>query len=186
MKYIYSGVAFSLTPTCYSLKCINYMSWCGIICYSVCIMTFFCILVITYPGDDDVNKIQVWFENTLTPIDFWTLNLWVTFNILSTAFAVYGIRKMLQTLELFKRGNSKIKTNKLTFILHCVVLVLNTLAVLFDAISLNFFYGRSALIGFYFVTAMDVIVQLCICYICWTVGSSRILDKKKPTIKVDR
>ena len=158
MKYIYSGVAFSLTPTCYSLKCINYMSWCGIICYSVCIMSFICILVITYPGDDDVNKIQKWFENTCTPIYFWTLSLWVTFNILSTAFAVYGIRKMQQTLELLKKSNPKIKTNKLIFILHCVVLVINTLAVLFDAISLNFFNYRLALIGFIFVTATDVIV----------------------------
>ena len=138
MKYIYSGVAFSLTPTCYSLKCINCMGWSGIICYSVCIISLICILLITYPGDDDMNKIEEWFENTYAPIFFWSLNFWAAFNVLSTAFTISGIHKMLQTLELLKRSNSTIKNNKFTFILHCGVLVLNTVAVIFNAISVNF------------------------------------------------
>ncbi len=142
MKYIYSGVAFSLSPTCYSLSCINYMSWTGMICYSVCIMSFFCILLITYPGDYDIIKIEEWFENTCTPILFWSLNFWALFNVLSTAFTVSGIHKMLQTLELLKRSNSTIKTNKFTLLLHCGVLLLNTVAVIFDAISFNFFNYR--------------------------------------------
>ncbi len=58
-------------------------------------------------------------------------------------------------------------------ILHSILLTLQSLVNVFDAIATNFpfFFSHTALI-YIIVTAVDLIVQLMICYICLTMGSN--------------
>ncbi len=79
---------------------------------------------------------------------------------------------MLHTLKLMKIGNPKVKTNNFTLTIHCVVLVLNLISVMLFSVPPGWLTNKQYIIKAVFLIAIDTFLQLCICYICWTMGSN--------------
>ena len=85
---------------------------------------------------------------------------------------MFGIIKIFRTSSELQKYNCNVTINTRNMILHsilltlqCFVNVLNTLEI-----YIPFFLSYVALI-YIIVTAVDLIVQLMICYICLTMGS---------------
>lgn len=111
--------------------------------------------------------------------------IWFTLNFFGTLLTFLGIYNILKTLQQLKIYNPRIETNKFTLILHCVVLILNMIAVSFFSVPFCLFHPKQWVIIYATLTGTDTIVQLCICYICWTMGSSPKLRTHKATIFLD-
>jgi hypothetical protein len=131
MKYIYSANECSLYHTSVSLNCINNTKLTGVIIYSGIMIVIWCVAMGTWPGDLDALKVHDWFTETYYPIQYLSLLIWALLNIVSTIFSILGIVKILKMLHLMKRGNQKVETNKFILTLHCVVLLLNLIVVIF-------------------------------------------------------
>ncbi len=93
----------------------------------------------TFPGYNDWVKFKDWEENTLTPISDWTKFIWSVFNIVSTLLTIFGICKILSTLNELKRSNQRIETKNLTLTVHSVVLVLHLVACIFRSLPSRYF-----------------------------------------------
>ncbi len=85
---------------------------------------------------------------------------------------MYGIYKIIETTKELQKYNEKVTINNKTLILHTVLLTLQSFAAVFDALSpyIKIFYIHVQIINIV-VTAVNLIVQLLICYICLTMGS---------------
>ena len=100
MKYIYSATEWSLTPFYFSLTCIKYTNYSGIILYSGIMITLWCILIFTVPSYAEWTKYLEWSVNIAFPVFFTNRIVWFVFNLASTIFTILGVRKLLNTLEL--------------------------------------------------------------------------------------
>jgi hypothetical protein len=140
----------------------------------------------TWPGYAEIDGIEIWIKKIEIPIFVSTEVLWVSLNFLSTFFSIFGIRKILNTLQELKKNNPRIKTNKFILILHCVVLVLNLAAVISESLPAKLFTTYQFYLIDIILIATDTITQLCICYICWSMGSSINLRKFDLTILVSK
>ena len=89
------------------------------------------VAMATWPGHVDAQKVHDWFKETYYPIQYLSLLIWAILNIVSTVFAILGIVKIFKMLHLMKRGNKKVEKNKFILTLHCVVLLLNLIVVIF-------------------------------------------------------
>jgi hypothetical protein len=75
--------------------------------------------------------------------------------------------------------NTSVQMNKQVLMLHCVLIVMQS----FDVISNTIVYWKiktniKVIIGMITTLClMDFLVQIAICYICWTMGSSAQLRK---------
>lgn len=175
MKYIYSGSQCSLEPTILSLSGIKYMNWGGVILYAGCMIVFWCIEMATWSGYTEIPNHFKW-DQAPSPLYFTTQLIWVVYTIASTIITIIGIRQILTTLKELKKYNERIKMNSFTLKIHCTVLVLNFLAVFIDAFPYRCFSEKTWLIFDIMLVGADTITQLCICYICWSMGSSAMLN----------
>jgi hypothetical protein len=93
-------------------------------------------------------------------------------SFVSTLVTMFGIIKIFRTSSELQKYNSSVTINKRTLILHSILLTLQSLVNVFNVLILYnpFISSHSALISIV-VTAVDLIVQLMICYICLTMGS---------------
>ena len=90
----------------------------------------------------------------------------------STGVTIFGIIKMFQTSSELQKYNSNVTVNTRNMILHSILLTLQSLVTVFSALSpyIPLFFYHATLITIV-VSAVDLIVQLMICYICLTMGS---------------
>ncbi len=110
IKYLWSGVLCSLEVTYISSECVQYIGWTGGLCFSVCMITCWCIWMVTFPGWTE-TKLTEWFENTFNPIDELTRIIFGVFNIVSTMVTIIGIYKIVNTLDQLKKYDPHLKTN---------------------------------------------------------------------------
>ena len=131
--------------------------------------------MISFPGYVDANGSPIrffeWYDGRL----YNSLVLGVTTNysvlaLLSTCVTIYSICKIFQTTSRLSATNPNIKINKSTMILHCCLLVIQTAESLATTIPYDF-SARAYLIIYTALPIVDLIVQVMICYICWTVGA---------------
>ncbi len=97
------------------------------------------------------------------------------FSCLVTIFAICNI--FGTTVEL-QKYNANVTINKRTMIIHIILLTLQSLVAVFAALELyiQVLFNYSQVITIV-MTAVDLIVQLMICYICLTMGSHVHLRK---------
>jgi hypothetical protein len=119
----------SFELTFISLNFVKFMGWFGGICFVLCMITCWSILMITFPGWND-TKLIVWNLKTYYPITDWGNIIWAVFNILSTLLTIVGIYKIFKTLQLLKRYNPCLKTNYFQLTLHAFILTLNLIPVM--------------------------------------------------------
>ena len=95
---------------------------------------------------------------------------------MSTLLSIYSISQIFTTTKHLSATNDNIRTNQKTLVVHSVLLALNC----FVTIVYNFPYGwapKLSLITNALVPFADLIVQLFICHICWTLGASEDLNR---------
>jgi hypothetical protein len=82
-----------------------------------------------------------------------------------------------------QKYNNKVTINKLTMVLHTLLVTLQSLVVVFSTLlnCIRAFYKHSALVSTVLI-AVDLIVQLMICYICLTMGFHIYLRKFQMTL----
>ncbi len=102
--------------------------------------------------------------------------MWLVITFVSTGVTMFGICKIFRTSSELQKYNSNVAINKRNMILHFVLLTLQSLANVFyaTAIYIPFFFNYAILISIV-VSAVDLIVQLMISYICLTMGSNVLL-----------
>ncbi len=85
---------------------------------------------------------------------------------------MFGICKIFQTSSELQKYNSNVTVNTRNMILHSILLTLQSLVTLFNGFEpfIQFLFSHAVLINVV-MTAVDLIVQLMICYICLTMGS---------------
>ena len=134
---------------------------------------FWCVF--TFPGyvnDGSDQKYLTWYSNLF---EKYMLNiahsLWLGINILASAVTIYAIRSIFDTVNRLTNGNGSLALNKGTLILHSSLLVVQTVVVALNALPPKLtapFYYKLVIA----LVTMDFFVELAICYICWTMGSS--------------
>jgi hypothetical protein len=96
--------------------------------------------------------------------------------IMSTVITIYSICKIFETSKQLSATNQNVHINLRTMICHSSLLIVSSLI----AIGYNTPYDkmpRIASVIYVSLPVIDIIVQLLICYICWTVGSSEQLKR---------
>jgi hypothetical protein len=85
---------------------------------------------------------------------------------------MFGIYKIFRTSSELQKYNTNVTINTRNMVLHSILLTLQSFVNVLFAFEpfIPFFSSHGAII-FIIVTAVDLIVQLMICYICLTMGS---------------
>lgn len=104
MKYLYSATESSLTPTRLTVKCITKLNWIGSIFFVVSLLSFWCILMATWPGYVSREELSNWFEKNLKVIVL-SSSIWFGYNIVGTCITFFGIFSILKTLKYVKKFN---------------------------------------------------------------------------------
>ncbi len=85
---------------------------------------------------------------------------------------MFGIFKIFRTSSELQKYNSKVTINTRNMILHSILVTLQSFVyLLFALIAFIPFFTRHGPLINIVVTAVDLIVQLMICFICLTMGS---------------
>ena len=116
---------------------------------------------------------------------------WFLMNLLSTCVSLFGIYKINQTVNDLKILEPKLKTNHWMQSLHGLLLVLQLSAVgIATVVEIYYDYTSADLEAYYstFITctAIDLLVQSIIVYICWVQGSDSGLTRHECYIWTDR
>ncbi len=98
--------------------------------------------------------------------------LWLMMTFGSTGVTIFGIIKIFRTSSELQKYNSNVTINTRNMILHSILLTLQSLVSVLNALLPFFplFYSHGRIITIV-TSAVDLIVQLMICYICLTMGS---------------
>ena len=96
---------------------------------------------------------------------------------------MFGIWKIIGATVELQKYNENVTVNNRTMILHSLLLILQSLVAVLNAlIPYTPVFLNHAALTTNFETALDLILQLMICYICITMGSHDNLCKFKITL----
>ena len=183
MKYWESATIFSMNPTTFSPKTIRIVNLIGTITYTGVIVAMYIWSMCTFPGYSNIDsfyQFDVWYSGYWQNI---TLAFWLVITFTSTTITIFAICKILRTSKELTKHNTNITINKRSMILHGLLLTLQSLVSVFYTLApyIPALYNRWQLINIVLI-AVDVIVQIVICYICVTMGSNVYLRKFKMTL----
>lgn len=174
MKYLDSAMAGSLQQPCLSPKAIIVAQWVGIFAYSVTIFVIFVITLATFPGfvdsEGNINKFVEWSDGTYNNL-YNAANLtWSIFAFTSALITCYAIAKIFQTVRKLSSCNAMTNVNKWSMVIHAVLVLAECFVGTIDSVP-----GIYQLFPYDMATVVTIVtfmVQVTICYICYTMGSS--------------
>ena len=102
---------------------------------------------------------------------------WLGLNLVSMTIALYSIAKLFVAVKTLQETDAKIDFNKWSMLLHTVFVIFSSLVIMSDVATAVFAYQKMLVTEI--VICVDTILQLIICYICWTMGSSETLKRYK-------
>ncbi len=109
--------------------------------------------------------------------------MWLALNITSTLISLYSIHKLFETIKELRQSNSNVEFNKWTLVFHSTFLICAVLANTIDVVTSALDIANMLI--YCIVIIIDAILQLAICYICWTMGSDQHLRQFKCYIVKD-
>ena len=101
--------------------------------------------------------------------------VWLLITALSTFVTVYAINSIFQTAKQLEISNSNVDINKKTMILHSSLLITQCVCAAFYAMPCGWHRERNYIT--ISMTIIEVVLQLAVCFICVTMGSSVQLRK---------
>ena len=137
MHYTERAMSSSLWVNLFTYDQISFIKWSVIIMYSVAMITFYLILMISFPGYFDNDKTMqsyynynYWLDNTYYKIVPITDYIWLSINLLSTLITIFAVIKIFKITATLRLTNSNVKVNKKTLIAHVFVLCLQFIAAI--------------------------------------------------------
>lgn len=125
-------------------------------------------LMISWPGwvsNGTIVNANDYLTGTFIKLDHIQIYAWLSFSLVSTLITVVSIIKIFKTTSQLSNNNYNVKTNNNTMILHLSLLIIQFLGIAASSLTISLKIGI-------LLTILDLFVQLAICYICWTLGSS--------------
>ena len=184
MKYLESSVKMSIQKPLCTERCINIVKWCGI-CLLICTTWGMMIYQqVTFPGlvnNDSSDEFEEYLNTQFALSSQIQTYPWLSMHVLSTIITGYAIYKITMTTRTLKT----VEVNTRTMLLHISMLIIQNLVmmavILFGAVSFVIDENgyELALFGRFDVplTYVDALIELIICYICYTMGSSAALRR---------
>lgn len=111
---------------------------------------------------EDLNDFYI---NTFQIIGALNYIIFCILNLINTSISTYAIINLLIEVYKLKKDNSWIKFDFFYFIIHCILLILQFSIIL--AFSLPSKSRSKKQVSIY-LPLIDTVVQILICYICWT------------------
>lgn len=163
MKYIKSVINFQQSTRYYSTRCVTIIEYTFILIF-IAIFIWFSIFM---KRKTSLNGYQ--FDSQFYYHIYYTWIVWVG---LSTIVTLCGMCMLIKVVNDLKAKNKNLKFNSLQIGLHFLMLVFQV-----------FIYGfltqpslKRGVMNIYVIVG-DFFVQMLICYICWTQGSSSQLRR---------
>jgi hypothetical protein len=155
------------------------MMWSVIVLFVTIVLSVMIYQVCTFPGqvvNGSIEEFQRFFYNNFAISNAISTYPWITLHLVSTivtAFAIWKIVSITRRLE-------QCKVNNRTMMLHISILVIQNVVLVLCFVFGDFMFIFNAqgyekiLIGRLDtpLTYVDALIELLICYICWTMGSS--------------
>ncbi len=165
MRYLKSATNSCLTSTCFTEQLIKIITWIGVTLYTVLILGMWVLYMMLYAyKKSDFAQSSVLIATRV---------VWAIMAGLSTFFSVFSIRQIFKTIRTVQKNNSSVDINKCKMVIHCLLQAIQTLVVVFAAAPNDWFQHEKTLkLIAYSVLSYDLMIQLTVCYICITMGSS--------------
>jgi uncharacterized membrane protein len=180
MRYLQSSVECSLAETCLTTGCVKYTGWGVGIGYTTVITVLIMWLMISFPGwylsNGSMNQFYDWFHGLYTKLYTSNNAFWTSLTIMSTITTIYAICKIFAINRELSLTNPNVKINKKSMVLHSTLLIIQCFVVFLANVSYFWaprFYNQLLTV----LPMIDMIVQLLICYICFTLGASDQLTR---------
>ena len=127
--------------------------------------------IISFPGyyaqNGSMKEHDIWYNTTDSSLYFWSSTLWTFLFITSTIISVCAIRKIFSITRSLSKTNSNVKVDQKSMLIHASLLVVQIFVCLAELIPYNW-APRFASKTYIIFPLFNMIVQLVICYICWT------------------
>ena len=165
MRYLKSATNCCLTPTCFTEQLIKICLWTGVILYTVLIVGMWVLYMLLYAyKKSDFAQSSVLIATRV---------VWAIMAGLSTFFSGFAILQIFKTIRTVQKNNSSVGFNKCKMVIHCLLQAIQTLVVVLAAVPNSWFQHEKTLkLIAYSVLSYDLMIQLTVCYICITMGST--------------
>ena len=101
--------------------------------------------------------------------------------LLSTIIAVYAIYRLYKTIVELQQTQSNIGVNQKSILTHVCMLILTSFLALTQTLVLALLPGDKYLGTSLYIWG-DMLLQCTICYICWTLGCSPALMRRRVVV----
>ena len=136
--------------------------------------------MVSFPGYFDSTGLMYqfydWINGLYTNLYLSIIAIWSTLTIASTITSIYAICKILAINKELSLTNPNVKINKKTMVLHSTLLIVQSCTAILANIPWSW-APRYNIIIWAVIPVIDMIVQLLICYICYTLGASDQLTR---------
>jgi hypothetical protein len=151
------------------------LGWAGGIFYTVA-QTTVCIWMITAnpgyfdaDGSDEAYLAYRFgpFERFVTAVN----SIWSALILVSTVLTIYAVFRIFQTTSILSANNPNVNVSNVKMVLHSSLLVVQFPIIV--AVAILYKYPKIAVYSNGIMPIVDMVIQLLIGYICWTMGSSK-------------
>jgi hypothetical protein len=184
LKYLESSVRMSINKPLCTPKCIQVTLWAGIAIVTITTWGTMIWNLATFPGqinDDSSAQFEEYLATTYTLTSLISTYPWLTMHVVSTwiqGFAIYKIHSTTKDLK-------KVEVNIRTMSLHISILLIQNAVMVVCMVfgSVAFVVDDQGyevtLFGRFDtpLTWVDCLIEMIICYICYTMGSSSQLRR---------
>ncbi len=151
----------------------------GIGCYFTATLAVLILSIFIHKKDQENFAKKVYFAS----ICFTSFT-----NLVNTIISVISIKSILKSISYLGQYEPAFRVDQGTFILHAVLLILLTIILFAYALPQEVYnrnennFSPAHSIILYLILIANFMYQLVICYICFTIGSSRLLRNRMLSI----
>ncbi len=157
---------------------ITIIYWTVTACYTALIVSLWFLVMIEYP-ESKIGS-QTWHRINIT-----IGVVWVVLILLSTLVTSFSIFKIFHTMNQLQSINLNVKISKWTFSLHLALLTLQTINVIFFFANDFKQTDKVFYVDYFSLPVVDFLMQLAICFICFSLGAHRNLNRHIMSFEVD-
>lgn len=98
-------------------------------------------------------------------------SIWSALILVSTVLTIYAVFRIYQTTSILSANNPNINVSNVKMVMHSSLLVVQFPIIV--AVAILYKYPKIAVYSNGIMPIVDMVIQLLIGYICWTMGSSK-------------
>jgi len=142
-------------------KCIKLVAVSVAIIYTASQTLLSAWVIITFPGNynaaGSMAQKDAWINDVLSPFLYYELIAFAAMTVLNTVVTIYSILQIFKFTKQLSETNSHVNINRRTFVVHCMLVALETFVILsFLAPNKNF--PRASLTISFMIPIGDLLV----------------------------